>query len=302
MKREILEQTELMVRVLPHVAREDCFALKGGTAINFFVRDMPRLSVDIDLVYLAVEPRPQTQERIGQALQRIKEAVTRNVREVTVQTGQIEGHVAKLLVRGAGGMVKVEPNLILRGTAFPPQRMEMAPRAVKQFGLRVSTATTSGPDLFGGKICAALDRQHPRDLFDIKILLENEGITPDIRRAFVVYWVSHDRPMHEIIDPPRLDFKALFESAFVGMTDDPVSYEDLVSAREKLILQLARDLDEAERKFVVSIKEGKPAWGLLGIDGLDRMPAIQWKLHNIGLMDRKKHEEQLRQLKEKLGL
>lgn len=302
MKREILEQAELMVRVLPHVAREDCFALKGGTAINFFVRDMPRLSVDIDLVYLAVEPRAQTQERIGQALLRIRDAVTRNVRGVKVQTGQIEGHVAKLLVQGTGGLVKVEPNLIIRGTVFPPLRMDMDPRAVRQFGLRVSMTTTSGPDLFGGKICAALDRQHPRDLFDIKLLLENEGLTPDIRRAFVVYWASHDRPMHEIIDPPRLDFKVLFESAFVGMTDDSVTYDDLTSAREKLIQQLARDLNEAERKFVVSIKEGKPEWGLLGIDGLDKLPAIQWKLRNISRMDRKKHAEQLRQLKRKLGL
>lgn len=79
-------------------------------------------------------------------------------------------------------------------------------------------------------------------------------------------------------------------------------YDDLVSARERLILQLARDLNDDERKFAVSIKEGKPDWGLLGIDGLDKMPAIRWKLRNIGRMDRKKHEEQLRQLKRKLGV
>ena len=44
------EQVRLLVEILPFVAEEDCFALKGGTAINFFMRDLPRLSVDIDLV------------------------------------------------------------------------------------------------------------------------------------------------------------------------------------------------------------------------------------------------------------
>lgn len=50
------KQVALLMRVLPFIAEEDCFALKGGTAINFFVRNMPRLSVDIDLTYLAVAP------------------------------------------------------------------------------------------------------------------------------------------------------------------------------------------------------------------------------------------------------
>ena len=47
-------QVQLLIRVLPSIAEEACFALKGGTAINLFVRDMPRLSVDIDLTYLPV--------------------------------------------------------------------------------------------------------------------------------------------------------------------------------------------------------------------------------------------------------
>ena len=302
MNPEITEQTRLMVRVLAHVARETCFALKGGTAINFFLRDMPRLSVDIDLVYVAVEPRSQTQQRIGQALQRIREAISRNIRGSTVQAGLVEGHAAKLLVRGPGGQVKVEPDPLLRGTVYPSKQTTMVPRAEKEFGLRVSMPTTSKPDLYGGKICVALDRQHPRDLFDIKLLQENEGLTPEIRRAFVVYWASHERPMHELIDPARLDVRALYESAFVGMTDDPVSCDDLIIAREKLIGQLARDLDDAERKFAVSLMKGVPDWGLLGIDGLDKLPAIQWKLRNIGRMDYKKHEEQLLLLRQKLGL
>ncbi|MBX3737982.1 MAG: nucleotidyl transferase AbiEii/AbiGii toxin family protein [Candidatus Didemnitutus sp.] len=64
-------QADLLVQVVPFVNAEACFALKGGTAINFFVRDFPRLSVDIDLVYLALEDRPTTLRGIDAALQRI---------------------------------------------------------------------------------------------------------------------------------------------------------------------------------------------------------------------------------------
>lgn len=61
-------QVALLVRVLPWVATEKCLALKGGTAINLFVRDMPRLSVDIDLAYLPIEPREASLQHISAAL------------------------------------------------------------------------------------------------------------------------------------------------------------------------------------------------------------------------------------------
>ena len=64
-------QVQLLLRVLPFVAQEPCFALKGGTAINLFVREFPRLSVDIDLVYLPSTNRQQALESIKQALDSI---------------------------------------------------------------------------------------------------------------------------------------------------------------------------------------------------------------------------------------
>ncbi len=63
-------QVELLVRTLPHVALERCFALKGGTAINLFVRDLPRLSVDIDLTCLPVADRARSLADIETALRR----------------------------------------------------------------------------------------------------------------------------------------------------------------------------------------------------------------------------------------
>ena len=67
MDERALRQVNLLIRLLPFIAQEDCFALKGGTAINLFVRDLPRLSVDIDLVYLPIEERAQTMKRIDAA-------------------------------------------------------------------------------------------------------------------------------------------------------------------------------------------------------------------------------------------
>ena len=67
------EQVRLLVSLLPFLNDEPCFALKGGTAINLFVQPLPRLSVDIDLAYLPLEPRDEALRRCREALQRLAE-------------------------------------------------------------------------------------------------------------------------------------------------------------------------------------------------------------------------------------
>jgi predicted nucleic acid-binding OB-fold protein len=147
-----------------------------------------------------------------------------------------------------------------------------------------------------------LDRQHPRDLFDVRILLEKEGITSEIRKAFVVYLASHDRPIHELLDPTRKDIRGIYEGEFAGMTVEKIEYEDLIAAREELIATVRKELTEEERAFLISLKEGSPKWSLLGLEGIERLPAIQWKLMNIQKMRKKKHAEYLEKLKRILGL
>ena len=93
-------------------------------------------------------------------------------------------------------------------------------------------------DLYAGKIVAALDRQHPRDLFDVRDLLANEGIDDALRKAFIVYLLSHDRPMSEVLAPTRKDISEEFLRGFEGMTDQPVSRDDLIAAREALIAEI----------------------------------------------------------------
>ncbi len=147
-----------------------------------------------------------------------------------------------------------------------------------------------------------MDRQHPRDLYDIKFLLDNEGITEQIRKGFLVYLISHDRPIHELLNPVLKEFKIVYDSEFQGMTSDEVSYDDLVQARSMLVDIIKKILTKDEKNFLVSLKKGEPNWNLLGIDGADRLPAVQWKLINIRKMGEEKRSEFLKKLKDSLAV
>jgi len=298
------KQAQLMLRVMPHVGAEKCFALKGGTAINFFVRDMSRLSVDIDLTYLPLEPRGVTLVNIGEALQRVAAAIRKSVPGAIVQEGQARGagHVSKLSVSTVDATIKIESNPVLRGAVFVAVERQLSARAEELFELSVTASTLAVGDLYGGKLCAALDRQHPRDFFDIKMLMENEGLTDEIRTAFVVYLASHDRPMSELLDPNKKDFRQMYEQQFVGMTAEEVEHDELAAVRDRLIKTIRETMTEDEKKFLLSIKQGNPAWDLIPVAGIDQLPAIQWKLANIQKMQNSRHAESIQKLQEVLGL
>ena len=298
-------QALLMLRLIPHISSEECFALKGGTAINLFLRDMPRLSVDIDLAYLPVDDeRDKALTNIGNALARIAVAIKRALPRAKIQEGRAHGsrRTSKLVVTNESTRIIIEPNEVMRGAVWAPAERELTKRAEEMFELSVTARTLSTADLYGGKICAALDRQHPRDLFDIKVLLQNEGITDEIRKAFVVYLACHDRPISELLNPAPKDLLKTYESEFAGMSGDNIGYVDLVAARDALVKTLLRDLTAAEKVFLVSIKEGQPKWDQLGLKGIEKLPAIQWKLMNIQKIKKDKHAESLSKLKEALGL
>ena len=298
-------QVKLLLRCIAPVAQESCFALKGGTAINLFVRDMPRLSVDIDLTYLPLDPRDVALANISAALQRISQSIKKTIPGSKVQETRAKGkdqRIIKLVATFDGQTITIEPNEVLRGLVFGTEQLKLVPKAEKLFEMTTKITTVKIGDLYGGKLCAALDRQHPRDLFDVKLLLENEGITDEIRKGFMVYLSGHDRPMHELIDPPRKDISKIYANDFVDMAEKEVSLEELVKTREQYIHQLKKELTENERRFLLSLKEGAPKWDLLGVPGIEKLPAIQWKLANIQKMKKEKHQEQIARLKAKLEM
>lgn len=275
-------QVALLIRVMPFVAQEEAFALKGGTAINLFVRDMPRLSVDIDLTYLPVEDRASSLAAIDAAMLRIKTRIEQGLPDAKVNASRLadEKIVTKLIVRASGVQIKIEVTPVLRGTVYDPVMTGVVPAVEDAFGFS-EVQVVSFADLYAGKIVAALDRQHPRDLFDVRDLLVNEGISDELRRAFLVYVVSHHRPMAEVLAPTRKPLDEEFERGFAGMTQEPVTIADLEAAREAIIAAMVADMPEAHRRFLVGFKRGKPDWELLGIPDAQHLPAVLWKRRNL---------------------
>lgn len=275
-------QVALLLRLLPHVAEEECFALKGGTAINLFIRDMPRLSVDIDLTYLPIAPRGESLASIDAAMRRIANRVKRSIRDARVAPSAIrpENIVTKLLIRQGNAQVKIEVTPVLRGCVFDPAPRAVSAAVEEAFGF-AEIQVVSFADLYAGKIVAALDRQHPRDFFDIRDLLANEGMTGDLRSAFIVYLISHNRPIAEILAPQRRPLEPEFLRGFDGMTESRVRVAQLETARENLIAAVVDEMPDTHRRFLLSFKRGKPDWDLLGIPGASTLPALVWRRHNL---------------------
>jgi predicted nucleotidyltransferase component of viral defense system len=294
-------QARLLLRVLPLIERYPIFALKGGTAINFFLRDLPRLSVDIDLTYTPIDERATALAIIDSALEGLKAEIEHLVAGSVVMAKKLHGSTTALMVQADGVMVKIEPNLVLRGTLFPTSSFPLRKKAEDLFGMTAKARMLAPAEIYGGKICAALDRQHPRDLFDVKLLFENEGMTEAIRKSFIVHLVSHDRPMVEMLNPNPVHLETALAADFEGMTFIKVSREGLEEARLKLVNAIRQGLTDRERHFILSVKRGAPDWDLIELEGIDRLPAIQWKLINIGRMDKTKHRQAVQKLEKCLG-
>ncbi|KAF1719239.1 nucleotidyl transferase AbiEii/AbiGii toxin family protein [Pseudoxanthomonas wuyuanensis] len=280
MNRIYLETARLLTQIAPLVFADETFALKGGTAINLFARDMPRLSVDLDLVFPDYTvPRDPALARIGEALRQAEARL--NARGFNTHVLGAGAGETKLLVRRGDIEVKIEVNFVMRGTVRPVQRVPLTPKARATLLADLEIPVVSLEDMYGGKLVAALDRQHPRDLFDVMQLFSHEGITSDIRRAFVVYLASHNRPIHEVLFPSPRDVQGDYAHGFQGMTIEPVRLEALLAARERMMRELQQGLDESERQFLLSLAAGNPEWTRLDIAHLDQLPGIRWKMHNL---------------------
>jgi predicted nucleotidyltransferase component of viral defense system len=293
------KQVQLLVRVLPLVDTEKCFALKGGTAINLFYRALPRLSVDIDLLYIPMDDRDTALENIRAALSRISTLIVKTIPGSKVQDAHEQSEALRLIVSHGEVRIKVELSPVIRGTVFPEERMEVTEEVEKEFGY-VEMQVASLPDLYAGKLCAALDRQHPRDLFDVKFLLKNEGLTDNLRKTFLIFLISHQRPMAELLAPNRKDISEIYVTEFMQMAQVDVPLVELEQAREDLINQINQDMTENERNFLLSFKSKTPNWELLEMDNINiikNLPSVRWKLINLEKLPTQKHKEAYDKLK-----
>jgi Nucleotidyl transferase AbiEii toxin, Type IV TA system len=196
--------------------------------------------------------------------------------------------------------IKLEVNLVNRGAIADPKDMPLCEKAQTSFEAFCTTPVMPIGHLFGGKIVAALDRQHPRDLFDVKYLLETEGFTPEIKEGFLLCLLCSDRPINEVIIPNFQDQRSALANQFSGMTDEPFTYEEYERVREKLVATIHEHLIDRDKEFLLSVKNVTPDWGIYDFQ---RFPSINWKLQNLQKLKDKnpdKHKEQYEALAKKL--
>ena len=281
MLERYVAQVRLLLSTLPEIARESVFALKGGTAINLFYRDMPRLSVDIDLTYLPVGDRGSSLRDIDEAFDRIATAIA--ARSARIDARRIAGggeSETRIMVSDGRSRVKIETSPVTRGAVHPARPMPASPAVIEQFGF-VEMNVLAFEDLYGGKLHAALDRQHPRDLYDVKLLYENEGLTEELFRVFMVYVASSGRPMHELLAPGTPLREDLYDEEFAGMTREAVSGDALVEVRRRLHADIADRLKGDVAAFLLSLHDAEPDFGLIGLPEAAGLPAVRWKLVNL---------------------
>jgi hypothetical protein len=281
-----LATARLLTEIAPTVFESGIFALKGGTAINLFLRDMPRLSVDLDLVFTDHRiPRADALAAINEALRAARDQLAKRKFQVQALAAADMGET-KLLVKRGDLSVKIEVNTVIRGTVHPTRTATLTAAASEALMADLELTLLSPEDIYGGKLVAAMDRQHPRDLFDVMELFAHGGITPEIRRAFVVYLASHNRTIHEVLFPTPKDIQLAYEGSFFGMTTEPVTLQALLDTRERLFRELPAALDANEREFLRSLVRARPDWSVLGVPHLEELPAIRWRLQNLEQLSR----------------
>ena len=244
-----------------------------------------------------------TLEKSTNALNRIIDKLQRNLGiHVVIQKDKKGEFITKIDVQSKNAQIKIEPSFVFRGTVYPTVESETRPKVNEILERMVKMQILSFEDLFAGKLCAALNRQHPRDIFDMKLLLDNEGLTDKTRKAFVVYLASDSRPIDELLDPNLQDLSAGFNSEFKGMTNIDIKAEELINIRDYLCKNIAKMLSEEEKQFLISLVQMEPKWSLLSLPvDVKALPGIKFKLMNLEKMEKNKRDRYLNKLKSLLS-
>lgn len=294
-----IEQVSLLIDLLPIIFTDKRFAIKGGTAINLFVLDFPRLSVDIDICYLPLLPRDL-------ALTDIKNFVlylSRSFNSMGFKTREkrtAQGNESTIFVQSKSAEVKVEINLVMRGAVHQPSIKMLVPAAKGMFERSCEINCLHIYDLYGGKLCAALDRQNPRDFFDLYLYFRGNTYSRGLHETFMIYLLSSKRPMSELINPNKQNLKLSFDRVFVGMTLMDIDCTKLEETRDNVFLLVKDGFTNKDKEFLISFKKGNPRWDLFSVSNAQNFPSIKWKLHNIQSMAPQKRLMAVKKLEDKL--
>ena len=277
MKDRYRKQVALLIRIMPSVYKIKEFAVHGGTAINLFHRNLLRYSVDIDVTYIPIENRQQSLASINQKLLEVKKNIEKTIPGVVVKH---KPDVWKLLCTLGDATVKIEVNATKRGIIGDVVELPLCEKARNEFSMGCKARTVSFSQLYGGKITAALSRQHPRDLFDCKYM-ELQSFD-DVKNGFMLCLLGSDKPIIESLQPNDIDQTEALENQFQGMTEMPFRYEDYLESRTALLSLVNGGLTITDKEFLFSFEQGEPDWNKCCAGDLSQYPSVQWKLLNIG--------------------
>jgi predicted nucleotidyltransferase component of viral defense system len=282
------DTVRLLLRCATDVFKNDCFAMKGGTAINLFVRNMPRLSVDIDVVYT-----PWAQERnlalrtINQEIQNIAHRLERMGLACRTVRSRDMGDT-KLVIEDGNVQVKVEVKTVFRGCVKPVMQRVLCSKTSAMFNLELTLPTLAPAELYGSKLVAALDRQHPRDLFDVCKMFDADTLTDETTECFVTYLAGHNRPVHEVLFGRDKVIDKAYNDNFLGMTEEAVPLDALLNTRARLRDELPAKLTDSHRKFLIMLTRAQPDYRLLRCPHAEYLPALRWKLENLKIFKRRR--------------
>ena len=270
------QKVELLLRLVPIVMDEEVFAVHGGSAINLFLKNLPRYSVDIDLTYIPLADRATSIADINLHLKFICEKAKRAFKGIHIVP---KFDTCKLLCEYQGRQVKIEVNQTKRGiVGGEVLTLPLSDKAQDEFSLYCEAKIVPLTLLYGGKIAAALSRQHPRDLFDVKYM---DVPLSDCREGLIFCLLGSDRPIHESLAPSFIDQRDAMANQFDGMTDIPFTYEEFEATRSKLVDDVKALMTEADRKFLVGFESGQPEWEGYEFEYFKDYPSVQWKLLNL---------------------
>lgn len=299
---EILEKVIQLLHLLealythPFLTRER-LALKGGTALNLFILDVPRLSVDIDLNYIGaadrdtmLAERPKVDQAIDAVCRREGFAVRRAARD--------EHAGGKWSLRyessvGEGGNLELDINFLLRVPLWPIANQDS--RQVGSYQAR-KIPVVDLHELAAGKLAALLSRRAVRDLYDAHRLLTLELPDRDkLRLAFVVYGGVNRKDWRTVsakdvaFDASELEQQLLplLRTAEAGQLVSSDKWGEKLVAEGRQRLDAVLPFSAREREFLDKLMDhGEIDPSLLTDDGelrerIRQHPGLQWKALNV---------------------
>lgn len=294
----VLEKSLQLLRLLDAIQMEESlsgkFALKGGTALNLFHFDAPRLSLDIDLNYVgstSLEEMRQERPILEHELKKVYGSLGMHVeRSATAHAGgKYEIRYPSALNRGKGS-IEVDLNYMYRVPLLPLEYKE----SVKLGGRQSRPILlTSFEETVAGKLSALLDRDASRDLFDMYYIL-NSGKAIDkqkLKTVFLAYYIMEDKKTPEIslqsiqVNPQDVIHKlrpVLRNREEFDSDKKCINWAKQAAREVKAQLKDILSLGKKEQQFLEqALNHGKTDFSLITenqelISRLELHPKIQW--------------------------